>query len=371
MMKVLFVNENIGGHATVHHHLKLCLEDRSDVDATFLDVPKATGWRRFISASLPGLGRHDLDFQPLRAQLAAAWWVRRQIRRMATDFDLVHFYTQNTALLSVGSMKNVPCVISLDTTNAENAYRIPFRTATRFTPLAVRVGRPFEQRVYRCADHVIANTGWAARSLREHYGLADERVTTMPFGIVGPHTVAERAPVERPKIIFVGRQFQAKGGDMLLEVFQRRFAGKAELVLITREPVEPAAGVTVIDDMEQGDARLWAFLAESDIFAFPSSIDQAPNAVIEAMAAGLPVIAVRTSGIQEMVVDGTTGLLIEPGDAEGLEQALEILIDDIERRRSMGAKARCRFEHVYDAEKATAALVEIFHSVVAADEVAR
>ncbi len=364
-MKILFVNENIGGHATVHHHLGLSLEDREDVAATFLDVPAATGLRRVVSASIPGLARFDLDFQALRAQLAAAWWVRRRLRPVEEDFDLIHFYTQNAALLSVKTMRERPCVVSLDTTNAENAYRIPFRAPARFTPLAVRASHPCEQRVYRSADHIVANTGWAARSLRQVYDVDAEKLTTMPFGIVGPDVVAERSDDRLPTIVFVGRQFKAKGGDLLLDLFRRRFAGRAELILVTQEPVTPTNGVTVIDDMGQGDPRLWEILAKADIFAFPSSIDQAPNAVIEAMAAGLPVIAVRTSGIQEMVVDGTTGMLIEPGDIAGLEAALDLLIDDRDRRRSLGAAGRHRFEHHYDARRATAALVDIFRMVIA------
>ena len=364
-MKILFVNENIGGHATVHHHLDLSLKDHGDVAATFLDVPAATGVRRVVSASIPGLARLDLDFQALRAQLAAAWWVRRRLKPIVADFDLIHFYTQNAALLSVKMMRGRPCVISLDTTNTENAYRIPSRAPARFTPLAIRASQPCEQRVYRSADHIVANTAWAARSLRQVYDVDAGKLTTMPFGIIGPEAVAERSDDRLPTIVFVGRQFKAKGGDLLLDIFRRRFTGRAELVLVTQEPVAPTDGVTVIDDMQQGDARLWEILADADIFAFPSSIDQAPNAIIEAMAAGLPVIAVRTSGIQEMVVDGTTGVLIEPGDIDGLGAALDRLIDDGDRRRSLGAAGRQRFEQRYDARRATDALLDIFRTVIA------
>lgn len=363
-MRVLFVNENIGGHATVHHNLRVCLDERDDVETIFLDVPAASGLRRVLAASLPLLGRLDLDLHALRAQLAASWWVRRRIREQIGNVDVVHIYTQNAGLLCTGAIGGTPCVVSLDTTNAENAYRLPFRSPTRFTALSVAVGRPIERRVYRRADRIVANSAWAATSLRDVYGIQDDKIITMPFGIVGPDELPARADNTLPRIVFVGRQFEAKGGDLLLEVFERRFAGRAELVLVTQEPVRASPGVTVISDLRQGDGRLWEILAESDIFAFPSSIDQAPNAVIEAMAAGLPVIAVRSAAMQEMVVDESSGLLIEPGDSEGLEAALELMIEDTDRRRSMGSAGRERFELVYDARMATSKLLGIFESLI-------
>ena len=107
-MKVLFVNENIGGHATVHHHLRLALDAVPDVDARFLDVPTAGPVRRVIGASVPGLGRLDLDLQPIRAQLALSAWVARRLERLAADVDVIHLYTQNAGLLSAATFRRVP-----------------------------------------------------------------------------------------------------------------------------------------------------------------------------------------------------------------------------------------------------------------------
>jgi glycosyltransferase involved in cell wall biosynthesis len=371
-MRVLFVNENIGGHATVHHHLRRCLADRSDVEATFLDVPPPGLLRRIVGASLPGLGRLDLDLQPLRAQLALSWWVRSRVRSLAPEFDLIHVYTQNAGLLSVAELRSKPTVVTLDTTNARNAYRLPHRSPTRFTRLTVGASRPFEQRVFGAADRVVANSEWAACSLRQEYGLAESKLETIPFGIVGPATRLQRSGGQAglPRIVFVGRQFRAKGGGELLEAFDCHLRGLAELVLVTHESVPDLPGVEVIDDLRQGDGRLWTILADADVFAFPSPIDQAPNAVLEAMAAGLPVVAARTAAVPEMVIEGATGHLVEPGDAEGLGVALASLVLDEPRRRRMGDAGRARFEDRYDAARATERLLSVFEDVLGAKAVA-
>ncbi len=355
-MKVLFVNENIGGHATVHHHLRLALQAVPDVDARFLDVPAPGFLRRVLGASVPGLGRLDLDLQPIRAQLALSAWVARRLDRLADDVDVIHLYTQNAGLLSASTFRRVPTVVSLDTTNARNAYRLPYRSATRFTPLAVPFSKWFERRVFDAADRVIANSEWAAASLHEDYGLDDTKVVVMPLGVTAPE-VPTVAPPNRPTIVFLGRQFESKGGAVLLRAWRRSVSDRADLVLVTKDPVAEEPGVRVIGDLDQGDDRLWAILAGATMLAFPSTIDQAPNAVLEAMAAGLPVIAVPTAGVAEMVVDGATGVHVAADDERDLAAALSRLVDNPDECRRMGAAGRARFVDRYDAVRSTAALV--------------
>ena len=89
-MRALFVNENIGGHAAMHLYLRRALEQHPEVTASFLAVPRAGLLRRVVGASIPGLGRLDLDLQPLRAQLSQALHVRRRVRPLAEQFDVLH-----------------------------------------------------------------------------------------------------------------------------------------------------------------------------------------------------------------------------------------------------------------------------------------
>ncbi|MEZ5377886.1 MAG: glycosyltransferase family 4 protein [Acidimicrobiales bacterium] len=358
-MKVLFVNENIGGHATVHHHLRRALEHHPEVEATFLDAPPAGLLRRIVGASLPLLGRLDLDLQPLRAQLALSFAVRRRLRRLIDNADVVHLYTQNAGLASIGLLRRRPLVVSLDTTNARNAYRLPYRAPTRFTPWTVPLSKWFEQRVFAQAHTVVANSEWAASSLRADYGLAGDQLVVSPSGIAAP--VGERSAdrSDRPVIVFLGRQLERKGGLELIEAWRNHVADRADLLLVTKDPVPPAPGLSVVDDLDQGDARLWQILADADILAFPSTIDQAPNAVIEAMAAGLPVVATPVAGITEMVIDGETGRHVPPHDPDAMGKALAELVNDPAMRARMGAAGRARYEAVYDIDRTVCRLIDV------------
>lgn len=367
-MKVLFVNENIGGHATTHRHLKVAFADHPGIEATFLDVPPDDLPRKLVAAPVPGLAGLDLDLQPLRHQLAVSAWVRGRLRHRLDGADLVHVYTHNAALLSADLLARKPAVVAMDGTNAMNAYRLPYRTPTRFTPYAVRATRPFERRVQAAADALVANSERTATSLRDDYGVAPERVEVIPYGITAPAFSPAAAPgtagTGRPTIVFVGTSLERKGGLQLLRVHQEHFRDRCELVLVTPEPVAPAPGVRVISDLTPGDPRLWETLRSSAIMAFPSTIDQQPNAVMEAMAAGLPVVAHPLNAIADMVENERTGLQLADHGDEALRTALEKLLDDPALRARMGEAGRARFESRFSATSTAARLEVVFTTAV-------
>lgn len=85
---------------------------------------------------------------------------------------------------------------------------------------------------------------------------------------------------------------------------------------------------------------IWKLMAAVDIVAVPSRWpDPLPRTVMEAMAAGRPVVGYRTGGVPEMIVDGETGLLVEPDDVDGLARTIERLAGDPDLRRRFGAAA--------------------------------
>ena len=88
-------------------------------------------------------------------------------------------------------------------------------------------------------------------------------------------------------------------------------------------------------------------LRRADVYVFPSIQEGMPNTVLEAMACGLPVVACRIEGCEELVRHGETGLLIPPDDAPALTGAVERLLDDAELRRRMGREGRRVVEREY------------------------
>jgi glycosyltransferase involved in cell wall biosynthesis len=214
---------------------------------------------------------------------------------------------------------------------------------------------------------VVATSEWAAASLREEYGLSDDRIRVLPFGIQVP-TFDDRPSIATnllPRVTFVGRQMARKGGWRLLDIHQRLLRDRCELVLVTMEPVPPAPNVTVVNNVRPGDPRLWSLLRSSSVFAFPSEIDQAPNVILEAMAAALPVVALRVAAVPEMVLNGRTGCLIDAGDDNGLAAAIIWLLDNPKEACQMGMAGRARVFERYNVELTANRLVELLQEAVA------
>jgi glycosyltransferase involved in cell wall biosynthesis len=359
--RLVLVNENLGGHATLHLHLLRALAAHPEVEVARGDVPHPGVPRRVVAAQVPGLARLDLDFAALRGQLAQSAVADRMLRHAIADGPVgaIHAYSQHAVLRSVDVLARYPSVVSTDGSAYQNAFQLPYRRAGRGTPLAARTATRLERRVFDAATIVVAQSEWAAESIREHHDLGPDRLRVIPFGLTPPPPLGRRAPDGLPEVTFTGTSLERKGGNQLLRVFRAGLRDRCRLNLVTRAPVAPEPGVTVRSDLQPGDVALMELLARTAVFALPSLIDKSPYSVLEAMFAGVPVVSTRVGGIPELVEDGVTGLLVEPGDDDGLAAAILELLDDPARAEAMGAAGRARAFARFDARVTTDALLGV------------
>lgn len=364
-IRPLFVNENMGGHATLHLAIRAALRDDPSTRPQFLDVPPAGTLRRAAASSVPGLARADADLQALRVQLGTSAVVRRRLRSWPDPYDVIHVYSQNAALLIDGLLRDRPSVVGTDATTAQGAPLLPYRRPGRGTDRRVTTSQRFERRVYEAATLVVAQSEWVAGSLRDEYGVDPTRIRLIPYGITMPEALG-RIARDRPQITFVGFSMQRKGGSRLLELWRRSFRADADLNLVTRDDVGREPGLRVFRDFRPGDPRLRTLFAETDVFVFPSRIDTFGYALVEAMAAEVPTVALAVAAVPEVVADGETGLLVDPdADDDALAAAIARILGDPEGARAMGRAGRVRALERFDARVTTARLVEVLREAVA------
>ncbi len=360
--RLILVNENLGGHATMHLNIYRALAEHPELDVVAIDVPPRTLARRIVGIKIPGLAQIDGDLASVRAQLALSSTARSMLRRAiaAGPVGAIHVYSQHAALRSVAELRAHPSVVSTDGSAAQNAVQLPFRHPGPGTPMAARAGEYFEAKVFDAATIVVAQSEWCAAAIRDRYDLGADRLRVIPFGIIPPDPV-DVTPNEDglPEITFTGNSMERKGGWALLRAFRSRLRGRCILNLVTPEAVDPEPGVRVFSDVRPGDRRLVEMLARSAVFALPSEIDKSPYSVLEAMFAGLPVVSTPVGGIPEMVIDGENGLLVPPGDDVAIGTAIEQILEDNVLRARMGRASRERAYARFDARHTTADLVRV------------
>ncbi len=201
---------------------------------------------------------------------------------------------------------------------------------------------------YACAHHIVANSNAAAARLR-HEGVARRKIVTIPNGIdlgrfVAPH---REGPIRR--LVTVAGFRPEKAHDVLLAAAGEALGALPDvsLTLVGDGPTRPAAE-EFASRLGLGDRIRFAghsdavagVLRNSDAFVMSSRSEAFPNALIEAMAMALPVIATAVGGIPELVEHGRTGILVPPGRADALARSIVELVRRPTFAHDMGRKAQ-------------------------------
>jgi len=316
----------------------------------------------FFSFPNQWVQKQNLDLRRYRGETALAYVARRLLVRKLRqkDYSVIHLHTQAMALRSIELIKKIPTVIGIDFTSvlASQEYTdSEFRWTYHPNVL-------LDKRVFEAAACIVTWSERARRSVIEDYQIDERKVKTIPPGVnldLLTFSDKEKRDYSLPKILFVGADFQRKGGYDLLEVFLKTFSDSAELHLVTSAPFECNHPNVHLHTNVQAYSPEWLKLyAEADIFVMPTYAEALGLVFMEAMAAGLPVIATNLPQIAELVRHGETGFLIQPGDRHTLAANIRHLIENPTLGSEMGAKGRRIVEQKFNAKTNFQTLESIF-----------
>lgn len=215
------------------------------------------------------------------------------------------------------------------------------------------------------ADRIVAVSG-AVKDALVAAGADAARIRVIPGGVDPADYAAVPPPV--PGVVgALGRLEPEKGFDVLLDAVAQ-LPPEVRLVLggsgLEQEALAAqvdALGLQHRVTLTGFVADVPAFLGQTGIFVLPSRSEGLGLVLLEAMAAGRPVVASRVGGIPEVVLDGETGLLVPPEDPGALADAIRRLLEDPSLAQRLGEAGRRRVEAVFSAERMaeqTAALYE-------------
>ncbi len=288
--------------------------------------------------------------------------------------DLLHLHFPNPscfAALASPAARRLPWVVHWQAEVAPNSPNWRLRAA-------YRAYRPFEQAVLARARAIVA-TSQAYVDASIPLGPWRAKTVVIPLGIEDAEP-AKPMPGLWPaqtgmRLLAVGRLSHYKGFDVLIDALAQ--VEGASLLLIGRGECERAlhalARVRGLDQRiafagELDDTALAAAYAAADAFVLPS-LDRSESfglVLLEAMRAGLPVVAsaIPGSAVGTVVVDNETGLLVPPGDAQALAQAIVRLREDADLRKRFGAAGRARWESTFTLERSALAVRALYHSML-------
>ena len=209
----------------------------------------------------------------------------------------------------------------------------------------------------------------ATRADLVRQGYPASRLVTIHNGVEPAEEVEPVRLADGPTVVEVARLAEVKGQHTLLEALPRV---KATAVLVGRDLEHDGAYERLLraEAERLGVAGRVVFtgyrrdvpavLAGCDVFCLPSRAEGLPLVVLEAMAQGKPVVATAVGGTAELVVDGETGLLVPPGDAIALADALSALLTDPERARQLGEAGRARVERQFSLAASTERVLALY-----------
>ncbi len=217
------------------------------------------------------------------------------------------------------------------------------------------------------AVELVEQLGWPEEKIEVSYNAVDlQRVE-----VAAPAGLREQlgGSETRPLVLTPARLDAQKGHRVLFEAIAQ--VPDAVFVLAgegpEREPLEALASRLGIDERVRFLGRrddVPQLLASCDLFALPSLYEGSSLAVLEAMAAGAPIVSSAIGGTDELIEDGGSGLLVPPGNAEALAAALRRALDDPDLRASLAARARERVERDLTRERMAARVTGVYRELL-------
>lgn len=254
---------------------------------------------------------------------------------MGEDLAIIPLAQWAATRLRVPLVATVHCSLA-HTLVAHNARSWALRT----------FGGPIQSALLREATGVLVLSDRLAERLVTS-GLSRSRVGVLPLGIETRATQRPQSMGEGRWVVYAGRLVPEKGvRDLVLAFGMLRTPGIGLLVVgdgpdrraLERLARRKSRRVRFVGAIPH--AQVGAYVQHADVVVLPSWFEERGRLVLEAMAAGTPVVATRTGGIPSSVTDGVDGLLVEPRDAKGLSEAIDRILGDGALAVSISAAAR-------------------------------
>lgn len=356
-LRVTFLTEQHVGHRSFSANLRRFVEPDPRIDALWVDVTYTDENNR-------------LEALPLPDSVAGSIVGRNQVRRglKARPYDVAFFNTQVPAVIAAPFLPKKPYVLSMDITPIQLDEMADHYGHTPDSGGAVaKIKHQANRKVFGGAERILAWSTWVQESLVADYGVERDNIDVWAPGIdidLWKPAPENRSP-EGFKILFVGGDFERKGGLELIEAYAQLDIPGLELHIVskvTEAEVAHLDNVHLHPEIVSSNDPVHVALAQScHAFVLPTHAEALGLALIEGSSCGLPVVATNVGGLSDVAIDGETGIVVPPGDAGAVAKAISRLAEDRELANRLGENGRRNVERRFSAPRQVGRAVDILH----------
>ncbi len=341
MPKILFFISTGLGWRTVGQRIRDAIQLQGDNQHEFVSFSASRLGRRLIWHT--GYHTDDGLHIPIFDPYTVVSWQANKFRSRIREFDAIVAATQAQAAPFVRNPHGVPIFTVIDSTR--RLYKTEFGGSHIRDAAIAREGTLFQD-----SEHIISISKWAANDVVNHYGISPDRVSVVPVASQpSSYPVTAFQPEGRLNVLFVGGDFERKGGTDLLEWQTSHLHRFMNLHLVTERSAQRSeVPNTTWHGPVPNEKVIRELLPNTHVLIHPTHRDCSAIVVAEAAMAGVPSVASRVGGISELIEDGVTGYLCQIGDRQRFISSVENLFKDRNKLRDMGREARLRACRVHE-----------------------
>ncbi|HET6594084.1 MAG TPA: glycosyltransferase family 4 protein [Anaerolineales bacterium] len=361
-MRILILNSEYspigGGAGHASAHIAAQLERMGHiitvVTSRFGSLPHREEQGGVTIYRIPGVRRRQDRSTPLEQVifiLSASLWAVSRVSRVQPQAALAFFGVPSGAVAwLIKKLYRVPYIISLRGGDVPGFRPYDFRIYHKLVSPLLRL-------IWKNATALVANSEGLRRLANDFDAHFD--IPVIPNGVDLEAYKSPDRDWSFPRLLSAGRIVHQKGLDLAMRAlgglkeltWEWHIAGDGpQMQVLQSMAKELGIGERVFFHGWQSPPQLMKQYQQANLFLFPSRHEGMPNALLEAMASGLPVVASCIAGNEELVMDGKTGCLVPSEDADALQRALKKLLLDSALREQMGRASRQRVEENYSWE---------------------
>jgi len=376
----IFTNEfppNIYGGAGVHvDYLTKELSKLMDVDVrcfgeqnTSLNNMNVRGYREWEILKKDSIDKLQKVLGPLSIDVA-------MVKDPITS-DIVHCHTWYTFMAGflAKMLYDIPLVVTIHSLEPLRPWK------KEQLGNGYHLSTWMEKTGVEAADRIIAVSNDSKKDIMKCYNVPEDKIEVIYNGIdlnqykkTGVNVARKKYGIDGRYILFVGRISRQKGIIHLIDavkylpqdvkvVLCASTPDTEEIKMEMEEKVKLYPNIIWIDKMVTKEEIIELY-SNAEVFVCPSIYEPFGIINLEAMACNTPVVASATGGIKEVVVDGETGFLVEPGNPEDLAEHIKKLLDDRELAATFGANGRKRVEEMFSWESIAKKTYDMYEDVI-------